>query len=811
MDLTQLTHYLIIGGVSHVIDEPVGFDGLKTTIKRGDYHGISAEVSVGTLEFYNSTNYNAATLIRDAYNADIDTEVTYKVMWQTEVVYTGVVDLSTYSESSGNATKISCKVGEIGVKTTFNNRTETEVDLNRLDTMNGSPIAHNPSWQRMEIPAKTILYKNIMVEEETTKHTTNDAGDTMAFPDESTWTFLGIRLDKTKINEFGSFEPNLYCAKLSSWDVDLDGYVEPLFKKEDDFDKRYGAGSSYLLDVYVKIKIKFDDSIVTPRTDTPYFQVNSGIYNGHIYDGNVIQGTRRYISNDGGQYSEGGGSYNKRNTEKCTNELEYVISGTISECTERELVLGFYIYNYNNGYNNPTSFSVTIEKGSYVRMQLNSQKKTEVYADMLFIHEAFNKVVEIISDNALQVKSDWYGRLDSIVFPKSNAAWDTDQNAFKACVGGGALKVITNGYKIRNVYSTYENERNMPMSFKDLIEAMDALDCIGWGFVEEDGQIVIRVERWDWFYHDNVVLSITDPNEKTSKMDTDRVITSLNIGYKKYTTNEDYNSNDNFHSERTFTSNTSAVAKDISKLCKFIADNYAIEETRRAKDDIDESEEFKYDENVFVFGVCGKRSRQSTSMAAYDIPCDIASNPDWSLNNYSEFYNALLSPARNALRWIQRIFCVNGLKPLLLTSGKVNYKSMFECKHDGISGNYYYFYLDDSMKDIPLLGVIVHDEQWGDDSWQEYQTGESMDIRERYYAQMIDGVFIPDDVNDKIFPRIAKAETLKIKYPLTIPQYKSVKADPYGLIQVDGKLYWLKEMTFAFKSGETELTLIPKA
>ena len=119
--------------------------------------------------------------------------------------------------------------------------------------------------------------------------------------------------------------------------------------------------------------------------------------------------------------------------------------------------------------------------------------------------------------------------------------------------------------------------------------------------------MVVRVERWHWFYRSDVVLSINNPNKKTRKIDNDLVITSLNIGYKKYTTSEDINSNDNFHSERTYTSNTTAVSQDKSKLCKFIADNYAIEETRRAKDSIDEYEEFKYDENVFVFALCGKR------------------------------------------------------------------------------------------------------------------------------------------------------------------------------------------------------------
>ena len=79
MELTKLTHTLTIGGISHVIDEPIGFDGLKTKISRGTYHGVSAEVSVSKLEFYNNGGRNAATLIRDAYNTDIDTEIAYTV------------------------------------------------------------------------------------------------------------------------------------------------------------------------------------------------------------------------------------------------------------------------------------------------------------------------------------------------------------------------------------------------------------------------------------------------------------------------------------------------------------------------------------------------------------------------------------------------------------------------------------------------------------------------------------------------------------------------------------------------------------
>ena len=809
MELTKLTHKLTIGGVAYVIDEPIGFDGLKTKISRGNYHGISAEVSAGKLEFYDNAGRNAASIIRDAYNTDIDTEITYTVADDSgELLYSGVIDLSTYSETNANATKVSVNVGEVGIKTTFNNRTDTEVDLNRSDTMDGSPLAHNPAWKNLLIPARTIQYKNIMEQPETVVYDKNFAGDDLVFEDDASNNYvLGLSLEKNRLNEFGTFEPKIYCATLPYNGIVLDGYIEPLFSKGSDFAEKYGADSTYNIEVHLRVRMKFNGDIVTPRTSTPYFQFSLGLFKSQMGSGSFASGTMRYVSNDGGRYSEGSGSYNTRDTDDCHDSLLYELDTYLTDCDAEKMFLAFWCHNSNDHYNNPSTFTLEIEQGSYVRMTLNSKKKTTVNADMMMIHEALNKVSEIISDNKLQVKSDWYSRFDSVVFPKENAPYNSNPTAFLNSIGGGALKAITNGYKIRNLYTDGETERNMPMSFKNLIEALDALDCIGWGIVEENGELYIRVERWFWFYQNDVILTINEPNEKTRNFLNEMAITTLKIGYKKYTTNEDYNTNDNFHSERTFTSNTSAIAKEVSKLCAFIADNYSIEATRRAKDDVDASEEFKYDENIFIFGLKCARNKNTTS-GTYSVPNDIDTDENINLNYPSEFFNALLSPARCAVRWIQRIFCINGLKPLKLTSGTVNYHAAFTTKHDGISGNFRNFYLQDSFEDIPLKGFIWIDEQ-DSDAWQEIQAMEDMDICERYFTLNRNGVDIPQD-NDKIYPRIAKAETLKVKYPLTLNQYKAIKANPYGLIVVDGEKCWLKEMQYEFKTGLTELTLIPK-
>lgn len=779
MDLTQLTHYLIIGGVQHTIDEPVGFDGLKTTIKRGDYHGMSAEVSVGTLEFYNSTNYNAATLIRNAYNANIDTEVTYKVMWQNEVVYTGVVDLATYSEASGNATKISCKVGEIGVKTTFNNRSETEVDLNREDTIGGSPLAHLPAFKRLRIPRKTILYQNES-RAATQVIFNTDSVQTGRFSlavDKSHQFINFVPSENPQLDEFGEFggmcdiADSILADRQQIKDAKIGSYYQPFFAKGSGWDEKYGDTTKYTLDINMNVKIealdKFFDQHVT---------VSPGRYEYDCYLALIDMDTKfgRDLSDFTPLWKSALFHMNDDSGGHVAN-----ISVNLHLTGLEHTKLWFGIYMRNDNYNHVlnsyywcsagvddegirigTPMRLTISEGGYIKMTCESYgTNKDIDADMLPVHEALNKIVECISDNQMTCKSDLYGRIDSIVNPLALQS----ANPF----GAGALKAITNGYKIRNLYSDGETERNMPLSFKDIIEALDALDCVGWGFVEEDGTLYVRVEQWDWFYKNNIILTINNPNEKTLKIDTDRMITSLNIGYKKYTTNEEINSIDSVHSERTFTSKIKAIAKDVSKLCKWIADNYSIEATRR-KAIVNSNEEFKYDENIFVFELEADVYLSSPSVS-YRVAKDSVTNVE-GIAKPSELVNPRLSPRRMAERWKPRLAIFNTTSPFELTKGSVNYQAKYECYGTRSFGNYKRFYLSNG----------------------------------NVSGQLAENATIANET-----PKM-KAETLKIKYPLTIPEYQMIKHNPYGLIRVDGMSYWLKEMTFTFKSGETELTLIPK-
>ena len=784
------------------IDEPIGFDSLKMTMKRGEYHGMSAEVSEQTLEFYNT----AADLIRAAYQTDLDTELTYRVTADGEEMYSGVLDLSTYEEQYSDYCSVSCKVGEVGVKTTFNNRTDVEIDLNGTKTIDGKSLAHSYPWQRLVLPQRVIQYVNYIKEAEQYQYDGT-------LPDEFRWAFIDLVYDTQSLNEFGSLADKWFQASkvgenkfgssqnhntIPNIAKTFSSYYTPADSDDMDYDD-----SSYIhISLQLKGSIVFDTSLFT--------NTGSGTANLYIYPQLVLNGN---VSTSGQYIVASNSNYSTKQTFSISID-EYIQVGQLNS-----LLFGLFIRNDNYQYysggiqylNNLAPFHIVIDSDSSLKMELKSNLIKEVSADTMFVHEALNKVADSISENKLTVKSELYSRFDSILNP--HTATSDNQYQYGYYFGDSALKVITNGYKIRGLYTTTDKERNMPMSFKTLVEALDAIDCIGWGFSEENGKTYVRMERWSWFYKTgDPILRITAPKEVKTAIDTSLIISELTIGYKKYATSEDINSIDSIMSERTFITSTKAVSQSVSKLCSFIADNYATELTRRAALKSNPDEEYKYDENIFLFSVYWAMRQEGNS---YGIGSDEnAGEVVGGGTGTSENYNCKISPARNAYHWINRLFCVAGIKPFACTSGTINYKAQIETIPTMFLGDEERFYtIPDSVNAIPAYTQILPS---GSQVAGIKQNTENYTLRERYYktyqldntGQVNTGVPSSDDV---IIPRVFKAETISFTYPLSVAEYKKVKANPYGLIEVDGVLGWIKEFTYSFADGEATFKLIPKA
>ena len=736
------------------IEEPIGFDGFKTTIKRDDdYHGMSAESSVGELEFYG----NAIALIRDAYNENVDSKLIYKAILDGETIYEGVIDLSTYKEIRAKYNSIYCKIGEIGAKTTFNQRSDVDIDLNDDTDYAGTALAKNYPWQKLLIPPKNIIYTNIVEQEETLTYS-GDNNANWHMPDDFRYALLVMLPENQKTNEFGSVDIsglNGYCGVVPTDGSDWDGIISHFFLKSgEDWDAKFGNSSKYSVKMNLKISLLGGGE----RTFT----------DGHIGDDPSIEFTpivfyyRNKRANIIKQFSTQKYTYDE--TFPFLHNFTFDIKCTLTNLTYEKLYVAIKVQNnnYYHGYvNNPFAYKVTLAAGSYIKMKLDSVKNEGVRADMMLVGDALSKIVAKISEQQLEMKSDWF---------------KFDISTYGEKIGGGALKAITDGYKIRGSYSDGYTARTLPMSFKTMIESINALDCIGWGFSMENGKLVIRVERWDWFYKNDVLIEINDAEEITRAIEPSSVVTEVNIGYKKYTTNDEISSVDSMHGERTFVSDITSVSNSKKLQCEFIADNYAIELTRRnalLKSD----SEYKYDENVFVFSLerhldfdqDGNKEADSLAVAN-DIDL---SKTFQNIMKPSQLINAILSPERCLWRWNGLLFLANGAERLKFSSGKLNFSAKFGTTKSRYTQDSSLMYLDDEL--------------------QQY---------EQYYSENGDVYKIS---------RKFKAEVVELEYPMTFEQYKTIKNNPYGLVAVDGELCWIKEFTYSFADCTAELKLIPKA
>ena len=685
------------------IDEPIGFDSLKMTMKRGEYHGMSAEVSEQTLEFYNT----AADIIRAAYQTDLDTELTYRVTADGEEMYSGVLDLSTYEEQYSDYCSVSCKVGEVGVKTTFNNRTETEVAINGENGIDGNAIVAPLSIQTIIQPIP-ILYTNKWTCDKALTNT------------HSEHQFTILPIFKTSVNEFG--EHKLGTATEIS--IKTGDSPIPIFETDTDHAK-YDA--EVRLKGTITVKYAGSPSLINE-------QVTLQIYNKIII------------------------------LKRGTTNLDYTLKFT--DCTGE-----FYVYILANGGKGgaedhevtdmPATITLSLTTDSYYKTtyidKTGARRKS---VDTTPIIETLDCICQKTA--GIRARSDWYKA-------------DFAENEY----GGGGLRAITTGYKLRNAAENFV-KKDIFVSFKDMVQALSAIDCIGWGFSEEDGTTCVRVERWQWFYKTgDPILRITAPQEVKTAIDTSLIVSELTVGYKKYTSNEDIAAIDSVHTECTYTNKLKAVQSAKQALCDFIADQYSIELTCRKASEYDISD-WKYDKNIFILEIWHIFTNSSTLWNNYVYP---AGRDSSNLIN-GETLNASLSPRRNAERWKEWLFFAKKQSDFAFASGEGNYQGAYRNSSTTFVGGY-----DKLYRPADTYGDVIYEER----------------------GKMQDGELIQEDQPIAYTTGMMKAETISFTYPLSVAEYRKIKANPYGLIEVDGILGWIKEFTYSFADGEATFKLIPKA
>jgi hypothetical protein len=348
---------------------------------------------------------------------------------------------------------------------------------------------------------------------------------------------------------------------------------------------------------------------------------------------------------------------------------------------------------------------------------------------------ALNKIVKSLTNNELEVESGYYG-------------------------GEQGQRCLTNGYLIRRTNFRNGEPTKVELCWKECTEALSCLDAIGFYADMQNNRIVI--EPWWYFYTDDVILTCLDIAKVERSIDNDRCFNILNIGYDKWTA-EGWNGIDGFHGKRQYAAAIKYANAKIEKYCKWIADNYAIETTRRVGI-TEPSNDWKYDNNIFIIDLnsdgsvnLGNSNEDNTTLYRPDI-----------------IYNVELSPVRMAMRWFHWITqACRQDKVLKITAS------------EGYAG---------AKTRSTKNSIFTSDGAW---------VIENENIQEN-----------DNDGNQILLPHFkVKPELIKFKYPLLLSDFNRIRQSPHGKIgyQIMGSAVeygYIKEIEYDICIGMANFTLI---
>lgn len=325
--------------------------------------------------------------------------------------------------------------------------------------------------------------------------------------------------------------------------------------------------------------------------------------------------------------------------------------------------------------------------------------------------------------------------------------------------GCGSLRILTSGLYIRNA-----DNPTFFASFKDLFDGLRGIDNIGIG---TEGDSIIRVEPIEFFYQDVELLSFPFVPRISFDIQEQLHYSKILIGYNVWQV-EDVNGLDEFNSTREYRTSLDSVNNTIDAKSSFVAGGYPIEISREQNFADTGAADTKFDNEIFI--ICVERD-------AYGFHVE-KNNIENAEDMYSPTtaYNWRIRPFYNLMRWFKSIAnsytnIIDTTNKLFFTSGEGNILASGE-----IAGAYPTCKLENSQK-----------RENQDLTWNDFQ-----------------------DINDA--KPIYKPEYITFTYALSVGEYKTIKANPYGYIKVqcgtnDYVKGFIQKLSYRLIDGTADFTL----
>jgi hypothetical protein len=682
---------------------PKGWDDVEISIERDPkLHGLFFEYSIKLDFFCNGGGKEFIDTVFDEQGVegliDITIEIDCNDSGTFEEFYTGRLNLNTYERVYSAPEFTSCNIEQEGIQKTLLNRFDTKINLSELTTLDGTVLSAFTELAPT-LHSKLIQYTSIL-DIYTTPH-----GEYQG----EFGTFQHMHID-LPFNRIALDDLNGLAVPSSDnfyHDIVAEDYPQIIFAN-DAVSKavsiEFNTIGSVLIPSYTPVPAPFDAYLVIAKGLEPSV-------------GTVI-------------YSQALGTIDPTITIGGIVYVNFTAATTFSTTiAANEILIAYVELRDVNITLDPDDDNIEIT-ASVLDLTIIHESTTPTTSTcrMFGIHEAFARVLQSITDQADPLRSEYFGRTNS----QPNTY---DEN------GCGSFTGITNGFQIRQFPIA---DRPIYASLKELFEGCNAIYNLGMGIEEDSGTFRVRIEPKSYFYSTEELFTISNVRDFHIFSKEELYYNEIQVGFAKWE-NEEINGLDEFNTNRSYSIALKNITPNkLTQLSTLMAGGYAIEFTRRKTYLDANTEDWKYDDNLFI--ICLNRTLSGGNPTLPSAEIDENFTSVTGVISPATAYNLRLSPARIIRNWFnfigQGIIKSNALlKTLKFIYGQGNYQLVSQ----------------------------------GSDACD---FGDNTSINE---GANID--FTIPNANTDLNP-LFRPETIEFEAPLSWTQYKLIRANPGQCIQV---------------------------
>jgi hypothetical protein len=235
-----------------------------------------------------------------------------------------------------------------------------------------------------------------------------------------------------------------------------------------------------------------------------------------------------------------------------------------------------------------------------------------------FLHEAAQRITEVITDTQAQFKSNLFGRTD-IGYAQNGIA---------------SKRTVHKGLQVRGFPNAAPS-----ISFRNFFDSVNAMENIGAG-IEYDSlnRPLLRIEEKEFFFSGEVIGTVYDVAKLKKKVAREWIYNAVQVGYQK-SEYEEVNGLREHNNKFDWSTYISTIKNEYKIVSVIRADGYGIEFARRKPYSLFPSEDTQYDNDNFIVVV---REVGPNWHAAKDEDYDSVLN----IFDPESAYNLDLSPGR---------------------------------------------------------------------------------------------------------------------------------------------------------------------